>query len=145
MVNVQNYILAQWVENTVKRKRITTWTSGWGFFRSENREIEDITADELNILICRFMMDTKKADGGAYEATTLASFASCLHSREKKCYSPTYGLKYRYSRPTGTVSSKTDLPDPWIGDLFLNQILNCSCNTLFFVKFRLINFFNCIL
>lgn len=36
------------------------------FFRkiSENREIEDITADELNILICRF------EDGGVYEPTT---------------------------------------------------------------------------
>ena len=50
---------------------------------SENRKIEDITADELNILICRFMMDMKKKDGDAYEPITLASFASCLHSREK--------------------------------------------------------------
>ena len=43
------------------------------FFRkiSENREIEDMAADELNILICRFMMDTKKKDGGAYKPTTL--------------------------------------------------------------------------
>ena len=53
-------------------------------FRSENREIEDITVDELNVLICRFLMDIKKTDGGAYEATTLASFASCLLSRKKK-------------------------------------------------------------
>ena len=42
------------------------------FFRkiSENREIEDVTADELNILICRFMMDVKKKDDGVYEPTT---------------------------------------------------------------------------
>ena len=56
------------------------------FFRkiSENKEIEDITADEVNILICRFMMDIKKKVGGAYNPTTLASFASCLHSQIKK-------------------------------------------------------------
>ena len=53
-------------------------------FRSENREIEDITVDELNVLICRFMMDIKKTDGGAHEATTFASFAFCFLSREKK-------------------------------------------------------------
>ena len=62
-------------------------------FRSENREIEDITVDELNVLICRFLMDIKKTDGGAYEATTLASFASCLLSRKKKViHRPTLSL-----------------------------------------------------
>ena len=30
------------------------------------------------------MMDIKKEDGVAYELTTKASFASCLHSQEKK-------------------------------------------------------------
>ena len=29
------------------------------------------------------MMDIKKNDDGAYEPTTLASFASCLHCQEK--------------------------------------------------------------
>ena len=43
---------------------------------SENREIEDIIAEELNILIYRFMMQIKKKDGGAYEPRTLALFAS---------------------------------------------------------------------
>ena len=31
MSNVQNYILAQRVESTVKEQS-TSWTSGWGFF-----------------------------------------------------------------------------------------------------------------
>ena len=31
MRNMQNYILAQRVQNTVKKKQSTTWTS-WGFF-----------------------------------------------------------------------------------------------------------------
>ena len=31
---------------------------------SENREIEDITADELYTLICHIMMDIKKKGGG---------------------------------------------------------------------------------
>ena len=30
------------------------------------------------------MIDIKKKDGGAYEQTTLDSFASCLHSQEKE-------------------------------------------------------------
>ena len=56
------------------------------FFRniSENRGNEDIPADELNILICRFMIDKKKKDGSAHELTALVSFASCFHSQEKK-------------------------------------------------------------
>jgi len=47
---------------------------------SRNREIHDKTADDLNILICHL---PKKKDGSAYEPTALASFACCLHSREK--------------------------------------------------------------
>ena len=42
----------------------------------EARKIEDILADELNILICPFMMEIKKKDGGAYEPATLQSFQS---------------------------------------------------------------------
>ena len=49
---------------------------------SENRGIEGMAADELNILICRFMMNKK--DGGAYEPTTPTSFSSCLYSPGKK-------------------------------------------------------------
>ena len=44
----------------------------------ETKEIEDIPADELNILICRFIMEMKKKDGGAYEPTTLQSFQRSL-------------------------------------------------------------------
>ena len=44
----------------------------------EARKIEDILADELNILICRFMMEIKKKDGGAYEPATLQSFQRSL-------------------------------------------------------------------
>ena len=62
--NVQNYILAQRAENTVKKIEydLNVWKR---FFRhkGEEREIEDIPAEELNILICRFMMEIKKKDG----------------------------------------------------------------------------------
>lgn len=63
MLNVQNYILGQRVENTVKKQR-TTWTSERGFFvrQAETQKLK--TADELNVLICRFMMDIEKKDGG---------------------------------------------------------------------------------
>ena len=85
MANVQNYILPQRVENTGK------------------------------ILICCVMMDVKKNDGGSYNSTSLASFASYLHSKEKNfihqgrsvlevrvpsVFSAAYGLG-RYSLPPG--------------------------------------------
>ena len=88
MANVQNYILAQRAENAVKRNRVLSLFERLEevFLRniSENREIEEIPADKLNILICRLTMDIKKKHGGAYGSTTLASFASCLHSQGKK-------------------------------------------------------------
>ena len=42
----------------------------------EARKIEDIPADELHILICRFMMeiDGDKGGNGAYEPATRQSF-----------------------------------------------------------------------
>ena len=87
---------------------------------SENREIEDKTADdcELNILICHL---PKQKDGSVYEPTALASFASCLHSREKKfkmllsslgrsLLEETVPSMYSaQDHVTGTVSSNTDL------------------------------------
>ena len=51
---------------------------------SENTEIEGIPADDMNILICHFMMDIKKKDSSWYKPTALTSFASCLHSQKKK-------------------------------------------------------------
>ena len=44
----------------------------------EARKIEDIPADELNILICRFLMEVKKKDGGGTEPATLQSFQRSL-------------------------------------------------------------------
>lgn len=54
-----------------------TWTSGRGN-KDEKREIEDIPTEELNILICRFMTEVKKKDGGAYEPATLSCFQRSL-------------------------------------------------------------------
>ena len=71
--NVQNYILAQRAENTIKKTEydLNVWRM---FFRNkgEEREIEDIPAEGLNILIHRFMMEIKKKDDSAYEPATLS-------------------------------------------------------------------------
>lgn len=76
---VQKYILTQRTENTVKKTDydLNVWKR---FFLEvgETREIEDIPADELNLLICRFIMEKKKKDGGAYEPGTLQSFQRSL-------------------------------------------------------------------
>ena len=44
----------------------------------EARKIEEIPADELNILICQFLIVIKKKDGGSYEPATLQSFQRSL-------------------------------------------------------------------
>ena len=73
--NVQNYILVQRGENTIKKTEydLNVWKM---FFRNkgEEREIEDIPAEELNILICRDMMEIKKKDGSTYKPATVSCF-----------------------------------------------------------------------
>ena len=71
MASVQKYILSQRTENTVKKTEYDL--NVWKRFLEigEERNIEDIPAAELNILICRFMMDMKKKDGGEYVPATL--------------------------------------------------------------------------
>ena len=66
-------------KNTVKKTEydLHVWKR---FFLEvgEARKIEEIPADELNILICQFLMVIKKKDGGSYEPATLQSFQRSL-------------------------------------------------------------------
>ena len=81
--NVQNYILAQRAENTVKKKN-TTWTSGRGFFvNKRNRAIEDIPVEEMNSWLPVLWKTKRRETAVQYEPTALVSLASCLHSQEK--------------------------------------------------------------
>ena len=77
MANVQNCPLAQRAENIVRtvEYELNVWRR---FFRniSENRDIEDMPADELNILICRFMIDIRG------EMAMRSSQQLSLHFRE---------------------------------------------------------------
>ena len=79
MASVQKYILTQRPENTVKKTEydLHIWKR---FFLEvgEARKIEEILADELNILICQFLMEIKKKDGGSYEPAMLQSFQRSL-------------------------------------------------------------------
>ena len=116
MPNVESYILAQRVGNTVKKKTEYDLNVWMRFFRkiSENREIEGMSADEFNILICRFIMDIKKKDGGAYEPTTLTSLASCLLSGKKMLFIGLGRSLLKETMPSvlktsGTISSNTDI------------------------------------
>ena len=79
MASVQKYILAQRPENTVIKTEYDLHVWKRFFFEvGEARKIEDTPADELKILICRFLMEVKKKDGGAYEPATLQSFQRSL-------------------------------------------------------------------
>ena len=79
MASVQKYTLTQRPENTVKKTEydLHIWKR---FFLEvgEARKIEEILADELNILICQFLMEIKKKDGGSYEPAMLQSFQRSL-------------------------------------------------------------------
>lgn len=81
MASVQNYILVQWAENTVKETEynLNIWKTLFCNI-SENREIilKTYCRHAEYILICHFMVDIKKKDGSAYEPTTLASFQKSL-------------------------------------------------------------------
>ena len=76
---MQKYILTQRTENTVRKKEydLNVWKRLF-LEVGEKRKIEDIPANELNILICRFIMERKKKNGGAYEPATLQSFQTSL-------------------------------------------------------------------
>ena len=79
MASVQKYILTQRPENMVKKTEydLHIWKR---FFLEvgEARKIEEILADKLNILICQFLMEIKKKDGGSYGPAMLQSFQRSL-------------------------------------------------------------------
>ena len=75
MSTIQDYIEAQRPENTTKKKAYDI--NVWKRFCSsigEVRELENISAGTLNVLLCKFFMDVKKKDGGVYEPASLSSF-----------------------------------------------------------------------
>ena len=72
----------------------------------EARKIEEILADELNILICQFLMEIKKRDGGSYEAATLQSFQRSLKRYLNDKNSKLNILKDREFLKSGEVLSK---------------------------------------
>ena len=61
MSDVQSYILEQRPKNTVKKTNsdLNTWKRYLKDLKEE-REIEFIPSEELNLLMCRFFMDAKK-------------------------------------------------------------------------------------
>ena len=79
MASGQKYILTQRPENTVKKSEYDLHVCKRFFLEvGETRKIEEIPADELNILICQFLIEIKKKDGGSYEPATLQSFQRSL-------------------------------------------------------------------
>ena len=79
MASGQKYILTQRPENTVKKSEYDLHVCKRFFLEvGEARKIEEIPADELNILICQFLIEIKKKDGGSYEPATLQSFQRSL-------------------------------------------------------------------
>ena len=96
MASVQKYILTQRPENSVKKTEYDLHVWKRLFLEvGEARKIEEIPADELNILICQFLVEIKKEDGGSYEPATLQSFQRGLQRYLKDKNSKLNTLKDR--------------------------------------------------
>lgn len=75
LATFQDFIEAQRPENT--KKKTAYDMNIWKRFCStigETRELENIPATDLNVLLCRFYINIKKKDGGVYEPSSLTSF-----------------------------------------------------------------------
>ena len=79
MADIQNYIIAQRPESTVKKTKydLNIWKR-YLETKNESGQIENIPPEELNALLCRFFMDTKKKDGSQYEPVSLTSLQRSL-------------------------------------------------------------------
>ena len=79
-----NFIEAQRPGNTTKKTAYDI--NVWKRFCSsigEVRELENISAGSLNVLLCKFFMDVKKNDGRVYEPASLFSFQRSIQKYVK--------------------------------------------------------------
>ena len=75
----QKYVLQQKPANT--KVKTQSDMKAWKWFclqQDENRELCDIPADELNLLLCKFFKTVKKLDGTEYEPVSLTCFQRSL-------------------------------------------------------------------
>ena len=77
--DIQDFILSKRPENTLKKTKydMNIWKR---YFEAENeqRYIENIPPEDLNVHICRFLMQARKKNGTAYEPNTLTCFLRSL-------------------------------------------------------------------
>ena len=91
---IQDFIHSLRPDNT--KKKTTFDLNIWRRYCSsvgETRTLENISPNELNILLCRCFMDVRKKDGGVYEPVILASLQRGIHRYLKDNNSNTNILK----------------------------------------------------
>ncbi len=73
--DIQHFIEAQRPENTTKKTNydLNVWNR-YCETVNEVRKLNEIPANELNLLLCRFFMTITKKDGSMYEPSSLTSF-----------------------------------------------------------------------
>jgi len=74
-----------------------------------DKEIENLEAKELDEVLCAFIVEIKKKDGGEYEPTTLRSFISSFDRYLRKKGYPTTiidGQEFRITRETLVAKQK---------------------------------------
>ena len=77
--------------------------------RNELREIENIDAKDLDVIIANFLLQVRKKDGEQYEPTSLRSFVSSFDRYlKKKDYSPTIveGKEFRKTKEALVAKQK---------------------------------------
>ncbi len=86
MLTIQEYFEKQRPENTTKKTGydINVWNR-YCLSIGEPRNLENILANELNVLLCKFFMNVRKKDGCVYEPSFLTSFQRSIqrHLKDK--------------------------------------------------------------
>ena len=89
--SLEEFVQHQENKNTLsKTQRDVSLLKKFLVSRNESRELENIDARDLDVLIINFLLHIRKKDGEQYEPTSLKSFVSSFdHYLRKKDYPST--------------------------------------------------------
>ena len=108
--SLDEFVQFQENKNTLsKTKRDVSLLKKFLVSRNEHREIENIDAKSLDVLIANFLLQVRKKDGEQYEPTSLRSFVSSLDRYlRKKDYSSTImeGKEFRKTKEALVAKQK---------------------------------------
>ena len=102
----------------------------------ENRELCDIPADDLNLLLCKFFKTVKKLDGTEYEPVSLTCFQRSLQRSLNERGSDVNiidGAKFKLSREALSAKRRQLVVEQLRKQLALSAVLLKSTKNLFVI------------